>query len=258
MYGAIGGRLHELVGPVDAAARRRRADRSWWTGVATWPLGECQFDFRRRAETPLGTERLGPLGWSIWPLGECQLAFATESIRLVAHPQHPARHTHPSWPAATCQRSTRLERCRPSGPCARSAPSGRAGGRDSSNSGTASRCTSARDTPPTSSRRSETAATSCLTLQRLWHAHGCLTAARSNALRRHLAACSGAEARPRPGSYSWPELRQTAEAAFAAGNPAQAVIAALRGLHETGPAHPPSTRTMRRWHADRRWLGRAP
>ncbi len=97
-----------------------------------------------------------------------------------------------------------------------------------------------------------------LTLQRLWHAHGCLTAARSNALRRHLAACSGAEARPRPGSYSWPELRQTAEAAFAAGNPAQAVIAALRGLHETGPAHPPSARTMRRWHADRRWLARAP
>jgi hypothetical protein len=97
-----------------------------------------------------------------------------------------------------------------------------------------------------------------LTLQRLWRAHGCLTVARSSALRRHLAACSGAEARPRPGSYSWPTLRRQAEAAFAAGNPAQAVIAALRHRHAAGLATPPSTRTMRRWHAERRWLARAP
>jgi hypothetical protein len=82
-----------------------------------------------------------------------------------------------------------------------------------------------------------------LTLQRLWHSHGCLSVARSKALRRHLAACSGAEARPRPGSYAWPELRQTAEAAFAAGNPRDTL---LRRLHEDGPAHPPSERTMRR------------
>jgi hypothetical protein len=97
-----------------------------------------------------------------------------------------------------------------------------------------------------------------LTLQRLWHAHGCLSVARSNALRRHLAACSGAEARPRPGSYAWPELRQLAEHAFAAGHPAGAVIAILRRLHETGAAHPPSPRTMRRWHAERRWIVRPP
>ena len=96
-----------------------------------------------------------------------------------------------------------------------------------------------------------------LTLQRLWHAHGCLTVARSNALRRHLAACSGAEARPRPGSYSWPALRVEAEAAFAAGRPARAVIATLRTLHAGGPANPPSLRTMRRWCTERRWLARA-
>jgi hypothetical protein len=97
-----------------------------------------------------------------------------------------------------------------------------------------------------------------LTLQRLWHSHGCLSVARSKALRRHLDACKSVEARPRPGSYSWPELREEAEAAFAAGSPADAVIAGLRRLHATGPAHPPSVRTMRRWHTERRWLARAP
>jgi hypothetical protein len=97
-----------------------------------------------------------------------------------------------------------------------------------------------------------------LTLQRLWHAHGCLTAARSNALRRHLSSCSGAEARPRPGSYAWPALRREAEAAFAVGRPAQAVIARLRRAYSAGPAVPPSRRTMRRWHTERRWLARAP
>jgi hypothetical protein len=96
-----------------------------------------------------------------------------------------------------------------------------------------------------------------LTLQRLWHAHGCLTIARSSALRRHLTACSGAQARPRPGSYSWPALRVEAEAAFAAGRPARTVIATLRSLHADGPATPPSLRTMRRWCTERRWLARA-
>jgi hypothetical protein len=97
-----------------------------------------------------------------------------------------------------------------------------------------------------------------LTLQWLWHAHGCLTVARSNALRRHLTANSGREARPRPGSYAWPELRQAAETAYAAGHPPHRVIAAFQRLHATGPAHPPSTRTMRRWHTERRWLARPP
>ena len=93
-----------------------------------------------------------------------------------------------------------------------------------------------------------------LTLQRLWQAHGCLTVARHNALRRHLAACSGAEAGPRPGSYSWPALRQEAETAFARGERTDIVIAGLRRLHAAGAAIPPSVRTMRRWHAERRWL----
>jgi hypothetical protein len=46
--------------------------------------------------------------------------------------------------------------------------------------------------------------------------------------------------------------------AFAAGAPAATVIAALRRIHEDGPAHPPSVRTMRRWHTERRWLARGP
>jgi hypothetical protein len=97
-----------------------------------------------------------------------------------------------------------------------------------------------------------------LTLQRLWQAHGCLTVARHNALRRHLAACSGEAARPRPGSYAWPALRRDAERAFARGERADQVIAGLRRLHAAGPAVPPSIRTMRRWRSERRWLARAP
>jgi hypothetical protein len=100
--------------------------------------------------------------------------------------------------------------------------------------------------------------TSSFTLQRLWQAHGCLTIARRKALSRHLAVCSGAESRPRPGSYTWPTLRRDAERAFAAGRPVDAVIAALRRLHAEGTAVPPSIRTMRRWNAERRWLARAP
>ena len=50
-----------------------------------------------------------------------------------------------------------------------------------------------------------------LTLERLWRSHGCLTAARHKALGAHLAACEGAAARARPGSYSWPRLRAEAE-----------------------------------------------
>jgi hypothetical protein len=69
-----------------------------------------------------------------------------------------------------------------------------------------------------------------LTLQRLWHAHGCLTVAGSNALRRHLAA----------------------------GRPALTVSATLRAVHADGPATPPSLRTMRRWCTERRWLARTP
>ena len=97
-----------------------------------------------------------------------------------------------------------------------------------------------------------------LTLERLWRAHGCLTAARHKALRAHLAACVGAAARPRPGSYSWPTLRAEAEGHFSAGVPPQAVIGHLRERHAAGTARPPSIRTMRRWRAERRWLSRPP
>jgi hypothetical protein len=69
---------------------------------------------------------------------------------------------------------------------------------------------------------------------------------------------AGTEARPRPGSYAWPELRQAAETAFAAGQPTGLAIAAFRRIHDNGAAHPPSPRTMRRWHTERRWMARAP
>ena len=97
-----------------------------------------------------------------------------------------------------------------------------------------------------------------LTLERLWRSHGCLTAARHKALRSHLAACAGAAARPRPGSYSWPALRAEAEERFAAGAAPHGVIRHLRVIHAAGPARPPSVRTMRRWCAERRWLACAP
>jgi hypothetical protein len=97
-----------------------------------------------------------------------------------------------------------------------------------------------------------------LTLQRLWRAHGCLTAARHKALRAHLAALQGPNARSRPGSYTWPTLRAEAEQRFAAGAPPLAVIAALRARHAADTARAPSIRTMRRWCTERRWLARPP
>jgi hypothetical protein len=92
-----------------------------------------------------------------------------------------------------------------------------------------------------------------LTLQRLWGAHGCLTAARSRALQTHLAAMAE---RPsiRPGSYAWAELRRLAESEFAEGGPPMPTIARLRARYSGGSAAPPSVRTMRRWHRERRWL----
>ncbi len=92
------------------------------------------------------------------------------------------------------------------------------------------------------------------TLQRLWQAHGCLTVNRRRALAAHLAVLAGRPSRHRPGSYAWPSLRREAEALFAQGAPPVQVIAGLRRRHVDGPAQPPSHRTMRRWHAERRWL----
>jgi len=96
------------------------------------------------------------------------------------------------------------------------------------------------------------------TLERLWQAHGCLTAVRARALQAHLAACAGAAPRARPGSYTWPDLRREAEAAFAAGRVPMVVISTLRRRHASGAATPPSVWTMRRWHAERRWDARPP
>jgi hypothetical protein len=93
-----------------------------------------------------------------------------------------------------------------------------------------------------------------LTLQRLWGAHGCLTAARSRALWTHLAEMSERPALPKPGSYSWAGLRRLAEDEFAEGGPPMPTITTLRALYSGGAAAPPSVRTMRRWHRERRWL----
>jgi hypothetical protein len=94
-----------------------------------------------------------------------------------------------------------------------------------------------------------------VTLQRLWHAHGCLTAARHRALSTHLAALADRPAPPRPGSYSWRTLRRRAEAEFAlGGSPPLATIDRLRAAYADGAATPPSVRTMLRWHREQRWL----
>lgn len=94
-----------------------------------------------------------------------------------------------------------------------------------------------------------------LTLQRLWQAHGMLTTARSKALSAHLAACRAKAARPRPGSYAWPDLRAAAERRFASGAGPRSVLRDLPGWHGEGcPGRLPSGRTIRRWHAQRRWL----
>ena len=99
-----------------------------------------------------------------------------------------------------------------------------------------------------------------VTLTRLWEAHGCLTAPRRKALTAHLQALqSTAPApRPRPGSYTWPGLRRLAEQRFAAGTSFHATRREVLGLCPGGAARPPSLRTLRRWHGERRWLTAAP
>ena len=101
-----------------------------------------------------------------------------------------------------------------------------------------------------------------VTLHRLWHAHGCLTSARSKALDAHLRALRGggraaATAHRRPGSYAWPDLRREAERRFAAGVALTAVAAELRHRLVGGPARPPSLATVARWRSERRWLAAA-
>ena len=85
-----------------------------------------------------------------------------------------------------------------------------------------------------------------------------MTQARHRALDAHLASLRAPAGRRRPGSYAWPELRRSVEERYAGG-------AAPLHTHEIddGPctrcsAHAPSRRTLRRWHAERRWLTRPP
>jgi hypothetical protein len=86
----------------------------------------------------------------------------------------------------------------------------------------------------------------------IWRAAGCLTTARQRAMDAHLNALRDRSAR-RPGSYAWPELRRHAEQLFAEGV-APDVVARRISTASFVNARPPSTRTVARWHADRRWL----
>jgi hypothetical protein len=95
------------------------------------------------------------------------------------------------------------------------------------------------------------------TLERIWAANGCLTAARSKALQAHARALRRTEARSRPGSYTWAGLRHEAERMFAAGEPARPTIDLLRRAVSVEGGRPPSVRTMMRWHSERRWLAAA-
>lgn len=96
-------------------------------------------------------------------------------------------------------------------------------------------------------------------LARVWAASGIGGARRAAALQSHLRRIRIADTgRIKPGSYSWPVLREEAERRFAAGEVPNAVIADLRSTYTDGPAMVPSIRTMRRWFSEARWLGSTP
>jgi hypothetical protein len=93
------------------------------------------------------------------------------------------------------------------------------------------------------------------TLMGVWRANDCLTLARGRALDAHLERLSGPPPqRPRPGSYSWPSLRRSIEARYAAGATPAQVVGTVTRDHPDCRAVPPSPRTIQRWHAQRRWL----
>jgi hypothetical protein len=98
------------------------------------------------------------------------------------------------------------------------------------------------------------------TLMGVWKANDCLTAARERALTAHLDRESGAQprARRRPGSYSWPDLRQRLENRYAAGATPAQLTGAVHARYAGCPARPPSRRTIQRWHAQHRWLAQPP
>ena len=94
-----------------------------------------------------------------------------------------------------------------------------------------------------------------VSLSGVWDAAGCMSASRQRAMIGHLARVNAAPAAsPRPGSYSWPDLRQEAERRFARGERPSVVIRELRERHSGDPATVPSVRTMQRWFTDARWL----
>jgi hypothetical protein len=94
-----------------------------------------------------------------------------------------------------------------------------------------------------------------VTLMGIWHANGCLTAARHKALDAHLNALKAKPPRTRPGSYAWPKLRLRAEQLWHAGATRTSVQHRILTLTYQN-ATPPSRRTIQRWHADRRWATR--
>jgi hypothetical protein len=97
------------------------------------------------------------------------------------------------------------------------------------------------------------------TLAGVWKANDCLTTARTNALTTHLTRLTQPPSpRPRPGSYAWPDLRRLLERGYAQGATPSDAHATVHAQHGTGPARPPSRRTIQRWHAQRRWLVRPP
>ena len=94
------------------------------------------------------------------------------------------------------------------------------------------------------------------TLMGVWKANDCLTAARERVLTAHLDRLTSQRPpqRPRPGSYSWPDLRHRLEKRYAEGaSPAQ-LASVVHARYAECPASPPSRRTIQRWHAQRRWL----
>jgi hypothetical protein len=96
------------------------------------------------------------------------------------------------------------------------------------------------------------------TLLGVWQASGCLTAARHKAVQAHLTSLTIHPARPRPGSYAWPELRRSLEHDYASGARPADIAHRVHQRYATCPAHPPSPRTLQRWHHQRRWLHHPP
>jgi len=92
-----------------------------------------------------------------------------------------------------------------------------------------------------------------VTLSGIWHANGCMTAARHRALDAHLASLKARSPRPRPGSYAWPRVRVRCEQLFAAGASVASVVHRAQQA-DYASAEPPSRRTILRWRSQRRWV----